>query len=138
MIKLIDLLEDGIFDMFNKKKPISTPSSPKRPSKPEYNVDGVSITIEGISQGYNVWKGNDPIGDIRQDMKGGGKGFGAINKNGKTYTYYYNADLVDHVNRPAYFTIASSDPNSKATIEKVAKKVEQQAIKKNTINPYDL
>jgi len=142
MIKLIDLLDEGIFDMFNKKTPSTTPSSKplksSKPTKPEYNVDGVSITIEGISQGYNIWKGNDPIGDIRQDMKGGGTGFKTLDKNGKTYTYYYNADLQDHVGRDAYFTISSSDPNSKATIQKIAKEVEKRAIKDRIINPYNL
>ena len=136
MIKLIDLLEEGILDMFNKKQPTPT-SAPKKPSNPEYNVGGISITIEGISDGYKVWKGNDPIGDIRQDMNGG-KGFGTLNKNGKTYTYYYNADIVDYVGRKAYFTVSSPDPNSKATIEKVAKEVEHKAIQKNMINTYNL
>jgi hypothetical protein len=138
MIKLIDLLDEGIFDLFNKKEPIKPTPKPYKPSKPEYNVGGVSITIEGISQGYNVWKGNDPIGDIRQYMRGGGEGFKTLDKNGKTYTYYYNADLQDHVGRDAYFTISSPDPNSKSTIEKIAKEVEIKAIKNRMINPYNL
>ena len=137
MIKLVDLLDEGIFDMFNKKEPAKPAPKPYKPSRPEYIINDIPITIEGISDGYKVWKGNDPIGDIRQDMNGG-KGFGTLNKNGKTYIYYYNADVIDYVGRKAYFTVSSPDPNSKATIEKVANEIEIKAIKNRMVNPYNL
>ena len=139
MIKLIDLLEEGIFDRFKKNETEQTPVQKNhKPIRPEYIVDDVPITVEGISDGYKVWKGNDPIGDIRQYVKYGQKGFDTIEEKGKTYIYYYNGDIVDQVGRKAYFSVSSPDPNAKQAIKKVAEEIETKALKNNTVNTYNI
>jgi hypothetical protein len=102
-----------------------------------------SITIEGISstgKGYTVWKGNNPIGDLRQKIgKYSKNDFGEINVDGKEFDFYYVTQiktdklpyiksLKDHVNRPAYFTVSS--PKGSVSKEKL-KAAAEDILEKN-------
>ena len=99
MIKLIDILievqEGFLSSMLGKKapEPQKQPTqAPKKPQGKEYVVDGVPVTVEGISndgKGYTVWAGNSPIGDLRQDLASkGGNGYGE--KGDKVYYYMFS------------------------------------------------
>jgi hypothetical protein len=102
-----------------------------------------SITIEGISstgKGYTVWKGNNPIGDLRQKIgKYSKNDFGEINVGGKEFDFYfvtqiktdklpYIKSLKDHVNRPAYFTVSA--PKGSVSKEKL-KAAAEDILEKN-------
>jgi hypothetical protein len=108
-----------------------------------------SITIEGISstgKGYTVWKGNNPIGDLRQKIgKYSKNDFGEINVGEKEFDFYYvtqiktdklpyTKSLKDHVNRPAYFTVsAPKDSVSKEKLKAVAEDILEKNKNQNGI-----
>ena len=86
------------------------------------NEENSSITIEGISatgNGYTVWEGSKPIGDLRQKIGSYRQnGFGEINVGGNAFNFYYVTQiktdkfpyiksLKDHVGRAAYFTVSA-------------------------------
>ena len=118
-------IQKEIFGLFNKKTPPPPPppSTPKKPTPPplsSFELNGNPITIEGISatgKGYHVWKGNNPLGDLRQiASKAYENGFGET-QDKIYYIAIVNPEssryLRDHVDRPAYFTV--STPKGGAT-----------------------
>jgi len=110
------------------------------------NEENGSITIEGISatgKGYTVWKGSNPIGDLRQKISSYPKNdFGKITVNGKPFDFYYVTQIKtdklpyiksikDHVGRAAYFTVSApqgsvSKEDLKATAENILEKNKNQ------------
>lgn len=79
------------------------------------------FTIEGISNGYTIWLGDasNSAGDLRQQASAGKNSFYEQIKNGKKIFSYIVAeglgtfdDMVDHVGRPAYFSVSLATPES--------------------------
>lgn len=113
-------------EFFNFKKKPETKPQPPQPRK----VSPGEITIEGISatgKGYSIWKGNNPIGDLRGMIrKYTENGFGNIIVDGNDFDYYYvtkqnTKSLKDHVGRPAYFTVSAlKESVSKDTLKSIA------------------
>lgn len=133
-IRLIDLLNEGLFDFFPKKEkptPTPPPTSPKSQGKEkaEYQYNGKPVTIEGINakgSGYSVWKGNNPIGDMRQEAN---KQIKNVYGDKDNKRYYMVIGLQDHVGRPAYFTI--STPKDNGATDEELKEIADKILKLN-------
>ena len=126
MIRLIDLLNEGLFDFLNQKKSTPTPSRPSpKPQGEEYKYKGKPVTIEGIDakgSGYSVWRGNDPIGDMRQKASTQAENIYGDKDNKR---YYMVIGLQDHVGRSAYFTVSTPKDNGATDreLEEIADKI---------------
>ena len=153
MIKLTDILneiEEGLFDKFFKTdKPQQakpTTKAPELPKESSYIVDGLPITIEGVYDGYDVYKGNDPMGDMRGNQTGmTGKTTSGVLTNKKTnlqYAYHYIGDLDDRVGRPkAYLSVSTRvkpgmDVEAiQSKLKSIAETIVKRAIKDFQLNP---
>jgi len=122
-------LQKELFGFSKKPSPL-TPQAQVPKSK---QITPGEITVEGISatgKGYSVWRGSNPIGDLRQMIKKyPNNGLGEIEVGGNIFEYYYvtkrgNASLKDHVGRPAYFTISALKGSvGKSELQKVADEI---------------
>jgi hypothetical protein len=116
-----------IFGLFNKSKSQPTPQPIPQP---KIDINSAKPTIEGIDalgNGYSVWSGQNPIGDMRHLM-GPKNIFDNITIKGVNYRYYMVNRLMDRDGRLAYFTV--STPNPKTSDEEL-KQIADNILAKN-------
>jgi hypothetical protein len=105
-------IQSEIFGLFGKK-PTPPPTKSTTQPKPQIDINTAGITVEGIDalgNGYTVWSGNNPMGDIRHTMSSRNE-FGNITIENINYRYYIVNGLIDRVGRQAYFTVSTPNPN---------------------------
>ena len=139
------VLNEGFISNFFRPKPSPPKPSPSKstPTKtrPPYLYNEKPVTIEGLSLGYTVWAGDDPVGDsiLRTASQ---KQIKSTYGDANDKRYYLVVGVRDSVDRPAYFAVSTpKSAENKASdedLKKIADKILQTNPTKRFFRPPSL
>jgi len=141
--EISNVLNENLFSKFFGPKPAPTklapPTSTPTKTRPPYLYNGKPVTIEGLSLGYTVWAGNDPVGDTILRMasqKQRESTYGDANDK----RYYLVVGIRDSADRDAYFAVSTpKSAENKASdedLKEIANKILQTNPTKRFFRPH--